>query len=504
MPDAARATTNESGERFVPAEVLAPGDLPPLKYRDLPPPIPLRRMIGPSIILAGLALGSGEYVLWPFITYKSGFVFFWACLLGVTIQFFINMEITRWALATGESATTGFIRLSRHLAVVFLFLNVVPWMIPAWAKGSAMLTSWLIWGEQAPYVTELSIAGLVVCGLILSLGPVIYETVEKLQMILVGLIMVLVVGLGILLIRPEAVVAQLEGAVSFGLPDTNTRTGIDVTVLLGALAFAGAGGTLNLGQSNYIKEKGYGMGRYVGRITSPITGKEEPTVETGYHFPNTPENMSRWRQWWRAANWEHFLSFYVTCLVTLVLLTLICYSLYYGDDGSLRPDAPQYEKDDFKFLWGEAKAIGGLPMTLFLLMGVAILVTTEFGVLDAASRISMDIVKVRWLRESKRWSESRLYFLFLWSTILLGSLILVFNDPRLGEYSMDLGSFGLFKLTAAMNGGAMFVYCITLLILNRFRLPKHLRMNALRTAMIVAAIMFYGTFAAWAVWAQFS
>ena len=31
--------------------------------------LPLRRMIGPSIILAGLALGSGEYVLWPYITF---------------------------------------------------------------------------------------------------------------------------------------------------------------------------------------------------------------------------------------------------------------------------------------------------------------------------------------------------------------------------------------------------------------------------------------------------
>ena len=45
--------------------------------------LPLWQMIGPSIILAGLALGSGEYILWPYITFRSGFVFFWAALLGV-------------------------------------------------------------------------------------------------------------------------------------------------------------------------------------------------------------------------------------------------------------------------------------------------------------------------------------------------------------------------------------------------------------------------------------
>ena len=53
-------------------------------------------------------------------------------------------------------------------------------------------------------------------------------------------------------------------------------------------------------------------------------------------------------------------------------------------------------------------------------MGVAILFTTEFGVLDAASRISTDIVKVAWLRDNPRWSEGRLYFAFLWGEIAAG------------------------------------------------------------------------------------
>ena len=50
---------------------------------------------GFSAVLAGLALGSGEFVLWPYIIFKSKFVFFWACMLGVATQYFINMEVTR-------------------------------------------------------------------------------------------------------------------------------------------------------------------------------------------------------------------------------------------------------------------------------------------------------------------------------------------------------------------------------------------------------------------------
>src|SRR6185369_7254419 len=118
----------------------------------------------------------------------------------------------------------------------------------------------------------------------------------------------------------------------------------------------GAGGTMNLGQSNFIKDKGYGMGQYVGRITSPITGQEEAISDVGYHFKHTPENMRRWRDWWKAANVEHFFSFYITCVACLMLLSLLAYSLFYDADGQLKPGAELFGKD-MDFVWGEATLI---------------------------------------------------------------------------------------------------------------------------------------------------
>ncbi|MBL8830049.1 MAG: Nramp family divalent metal transporter, partial [Planctomycetaceae bacterium] len=335
-------------DELVPDSVIPHGSLAPLRWRDLPPPVPLPSMIGPSVILAGLALGSGEFVLWPFITYKVGFVLFWACMLSVVTQYFLNMEITRWTLATGESVITGFCRLSKHWAGVFLVFNVVPWMIPAWSEGAAQMTSWLVFGPTinesgqvlTPYVRELSIAGLLLCGAILTLGPVIYETIEKIQMFLVAGILVTVVIVGCFLIRGDAVVAMGEGLLQFGtIPN---HPDLKRAMLLGAIAFAGAGGTMNLGQSNYVKEKGYGMGHYIGRITSPITGKEEPITEIGYHFRPTPDNLSRWQRWWFNAGFEHFLSFLMTCTICLVLMTLICYSAFYDEHGQLVGGADQF------------------------------------------------------------------------------------------------------------------------------------------------------------------
>jgi hypothetical protein len=47
-------------------------------------------MIGPGIILAGLSIGSGEFVLWPRLTAQWGFAVFWAAWIGVTIQFYLE------------------------------------------------------------------------------------------------------------------------------------------------------------------------------------------------------------------------------------------------------------------------------------------------------------------------------------------------------------------------------------------------------------------------------
>ena len=83
-------------------------------------------------------------ILWPYITYQAGFVFFWACMLGGMTKFFLNMEIERWTLVTGESAITGFCRLSRQWAWVMLLLNIIPWAWPGWATGAGTIISWLI------------------------------------------------------------------------------------------------------------------------------------------------------------------------------------------------------------------------------------------------------------------------------------------------------------------------------------------------------------------------
>ena len=284
----------------VPHEAIPCDRLPAGQYRDLPEPPHWRKLVGPSILLLGLSLGSGEFVLWPYITYKFGFAVFWACMVGVLTQYFINMEIERWTLATGETAVTGFCRLWSGWAGVFLVCNVVPWMWPGWASGAATILTWELGGDENTRV-GYSIASLLVVGLALSLGPVVYRTVERIQTVLIAAVLVLLLVIFFLVVEPSHVWDLCKGIVNIGyIPEE-----MELPLFLGALAFAGAGGTMNLAQSDFVRDKGYAMGAYVGRLTSPLTGREEAVDAIGYHFEQTPANMRRWRGWWQAANREH-------------------------------------------------------------------------------------------------------------------------------------------------------------------------------------------------------
>ena len=73
--------------------------------------------------------------------------------------------------------------------------------------------------------------------------------------------------------------------------------------------YSGAGGNLNLAQSLYVKEKGYGMGKYTGHITNILAGQEEEVDLHGEVFDQNSVNISRFKTWWRELTWNMELFF---------------------------------------------------------------------------------------------------------------------------------------------------------------------------------------------------
>ncbi len=256
----------------LPVATVPEDGLPVREVRDMPePPSNYWRLVGPGIVAGGVGLSSGEFVLWPYIASQVGLVLLWGAMIGVVTQFFLNMEVERYTLATGETAVTGFNRFWRHWGLVFAVMAYFANLWPGWAISSATLASYLFGGSP----TIIAVVSLLVIGFSLTFAPVIYVALERLIFVKVAAVLVLVV-LGVAFaIEPESWRALPTAFAGIGgLPE-----GLSVALIFGAIAFAGSGGAQNLCQSNWIRDKGFGMGQYCTAAGQPCdrrTGSERP------------------------------------------------------------------------------------------------------------------------------------------------------------------------------------------------------------------------------------
>jgi hypothetical protein len=452
--------------------------LPAPEQRDLPePPRSTWRIIGPGVVAAGVGLASGEFILYPYIASQVGLVFVWAAFVGLLTQFFLNMEIERYTLATGETALTGFSRFWRHWGLVFAILTYFANLWPGWATSSATLVTYL-WGGNANWI---AIGMLVAIGLILTLAPVVYRALEQIEFAKVGAVIVLIVIAAIFAI-PASAWADLPQVVT---EPRIPAAELGFALLLGALAFAGAGGGQNLCQSNWIRDKGFGMGAYAPRITSPVTGEPEAAPSIGYVFEPTGENLSRWQRWWRFANIEQLSTFVLITFVTILFTSLLAYATVFGT-----PDLP----DDIAFVQVEGQAlaerVGDWFGTLFWIIGAFSLFAAALGIVDYTSRLAADVLKTSYARQAK---ESTIYFGLVWGLVIIGIGVLSagFDQPIV-----------LLVIAACVGGFMMFLYSGLLILLNRRVLPAPLRPRGYRVAALVWSFLLFGVLSAITIWEQ--
>jgi hypothetical protein len=451
------------------------------QVRDLPdPPRNLWRIVGPGVVAAGVGVSSGEFILWPYISSQVGLVFLWGAVLGVVTQFFLNMEIERYTLATGETALTGFNRFWKHWGLVFAVMVYFANLWPGWAMSSATLATY-IFGGNARLV---AVGALLVIGASLTLAPVVYVALERLIFVKVAAVAALIVLSLVYVIGADTwrVLPAGLGGVG-GMP-----TELGFALLLSAIAFAGAGGGQNLCQSNWIRDKGFGMGIYVPRIVSPLTGVEEAApVVSSYIFEPTTENLVRWRRWWRFANIEQALTFVLVSVVTICLTSMLAHSTLYGERGL--PNTVAFLQIEGQRLQSSAGAWFGV---LFWAVGAFSLFASSLGITDYTSRLAADVLKTTYLRDSAL-SESWLYFGLVWGLVAIGCTILLLGLDQ---------PLVLLVISACTGGTMMFMYSFLLLVLNRKALPDMLKVRSFRVATLVWSTMLFGVLAALTVWQQ--
>jgi hypothetical protein len=150
----------------------------------LPEPLSLRRMVGPGVVAVGIGLAAGEIILWPYLTSIGGLGLLWLAVITLVVQTFINMEIERYTLATGQTVVAGFSRWWKGWGVLLCLGGAFQYVWPGWATSGSTVFTFLIGAGDPVWI---SVAVLLAIGVLLSMSKVIYKTVERVEAVKVAL-----------------------------------------------------------------------------------------------------------------------------------------------------------------------------------------------------------------------------------------------------------------------------------------------------------------------------
>ena len=442
--------------------------------------LPFWKIAGPGAILVGLSIGAGESVIWPLIAAEYGGSMIWAAALGVFLQLWINFEVGRWTIATGETVYTGYSRIWRGFGPVFILLTVVGWIAPGWARTSGLALKALLlgpggWGPDT-FWTMVTFAGV---ALILFGPKMVYQSVERTVEVLVAIVTVGLILVALAVGSMDTWKTLGAGLVNVGYIDP----GMSVKKLFSALVFAGAGGTANLFYTFYLRDKNIGMGAQLPGLQNPLRGRSEKVPATGFLFEATEENRKRFTAWWQYVKNDQILFFWA--LNTFTIMLFIFGALAVLHPQGIVPEQGRLIYDEAQIL-GEIWGVAG--QKIFLLVGVATLFGTQLALVDGVSRSISDIIYTNFRGAQKR--DLSWWYLLIAGIWIVGGCVITYVMEQL-----NVSELGFLFNAAYMGGFAMALYVPLTLYMNYRFLPDFAKPKRLSTFMMLIASCVYIGFA---------
>jgi len=444
----------EAAERLVPV-----GRLEPLKLATVPAFAGMFALLGPGVIWASLAQGSGELIWWPYLTAKYGPAFLGLLLPACLLQFWVNLEIARYTIMTGETIYAGFARI--HPGLVYAMWGGIAianlWFGGFASAGGTALASlthfpvgWAPRGQSLFW--GYTMIAIFLCAIFF--GKVIYLMIERFML---GVVVVTISGTVLAVLQPEVLSTAgpyFKTFFSFSAYFPESWDASDTNILLTSIAFAGMGGFGNLFYSYWMRDKGVGMSKYVGRITSPITGSEETIPATGYAFSDTTENRRHYLAWLRYVKIDDGLGVGLN-IVTVMLMCWLSWSLLmprgeYPSGWNIAVVQARF----FEFAWGP------VGRAVFLFVAAAFLCDTWLAVADGYARVHADFFFTNF-RAARRWGFRRWYYTFIVILTAMTCTTMLFASP--GKLIVTGGTIAFM---------AMACYCPFLIYLNFWLMPK--------------------------------
>jgi hypothetical protein len=191
-----------AGRSTVADELVPAGCLAPWEVGELEPPRPHSRrllaLLGPGVLLAGSAVGAGEWLFGPAVTAQYGGTFLWLATISIVLQVFFNLEVVRYTLYCGEPIFVGFFRTRpgpRFWALCYVTLFVAhiwPFMASNAAVPLAAAMLGHLPGEdslhwfgtsltEAQFVKGLGFAVFALSMLALVFGGTVYRMLESIM-----------------------------------------------------------------------------------------------------------------------------------------------------------------------------------------------------------------------------------------------------------------------------------------------------------------------------------
>lgn len=467
-----------------------PIPIPALRRADLPErEESFWKLAGPGAIMIGLAIGSGEMVLWPWVTAKFGTEMMWAAALGVFLQLFINIEVGRWAVATGESAFTGFARISKFWVYFFMTLMFFGAFLPGMARAVGTSLRTLLFDVDGPGGDWLWTALIIVVALAILFGPKrMYTAVEKSVMTMVFVIFAGMIFVAVSVGTWEDVKAMLGSITNFG----HIRLDEDFTFhrFFGAFVFAGIGGLGNLYYAYYLRDKGVGMGKRIPALANPLREAQRGDSETGFVFEDNEQNRRRFHAWFSFVKADSIIFFWIANTLTMFLFMFGALVVLYP--AGIVPAEDQVIWDLAKIL---ESTMGTYGRYLFLIIGIMVFFSSALAGLDGGIRLWVDLLHGNF-RFPHRFAANRLYLAF---AIGLGSLGV--TSTWVLE-TFDITVLDFFFIGAMLGGFAMAGYVPMLLYMNLKHLPKSIRPGVFNIIMVAVGGVTYISFAFYTLWTR--
>jgi len=447
-------------------------------------------VVGPGIIVLGVSIGSGEFLLGPAAFVKYGLSLLWVTMVSVFLQAVFNTEVMRYVVATGEPAFSGFMR-TRPSATAwawvyagFFFLQV-GW--PAWAATSAGIIFFLAAGrlagpEDSAAVYYIGVGLFLACVTFLLLGRRVGRTLELLNWVLVVVILGSFLVMAMVFVPGHTLLAATVGLGGFDLASHRfvfLPDGVDF-FLIGALAaYSGCGGALNIGLGNWARDKGYGMGKLAGYIPAAIGGERVNLAHHGFKFTPDVESMQRWRGWWRIVRADQWGVFFVGAILGMVLPALL-YVTFMPHGIDIRGPGMSAA------LAGTIGAqVGPWLAAVIALLGAWLLFKCQLDIVDGMARTITDILwsGSRRVRDWRGGDVRSVYYFVLAVIVVWGIIALKLAQPIV-----------LLQIGANVAGFIFVVASIHLLYINTRLLPAALRPPMWRRVALACMTVFYGFF----------